>query len=212
MNTAYKTVRESVDKDGLNIDETMKSVNVKNFKTEIEFNQLPNDVQSLLQFPYISSTSAIDSIKFDDTNKKLLIKFQLNYKKISNLFFMKANSLNMFGKIENKITSDSISEIGVDNMRLCIVIDLKSELKNNESDEDTSELNESEETDNSMTMSPTISSFKQSMSDLRTTILLTLGDIRCKDEGIEMLKIFDTTIKDIKEQIKAVNSDCIRIF
>jgi len=200
MKNAYRSVKEAVDTEEIDIEETMSEVDVKNFNETIEYDNIPDGIKNLLKFPYIPNVNVIDEIKYDKGNKQLLIKFKLTYKKLSELFFLRANTDRLVGKLSSS-NHDRLFTVGFENMRLLVIFQLVDNLEfQNEPEVDIEAIKESVDVEE--TMSVACSSFKQAMSSLKNTIGLVFTEITNEDEMGLLKKIWQETQKDINTIIK----------
>jgi hypothetical protein len=178
----------------------MSEVDVKNFNETIEYDNIPDGIKNLLKFPYIPNVNVIDEIKYDKGNKQLLIKFKLTYKKLSELFFLRANTDRLVGKLSSS-NHDRLFTVGFENMRLLVIFQLVDNLEfQNEPEVDIEAIKESVDVEE--TMSVACSSFKQAMSSLKNTIGLVFTEITNEDEMGLLKKIWQETQKDINTIIK----------
>ena len=216
MQSAYKSVKEAVDISEVDIEEKMSEVDIKKFKDEIDYDKIPTNVQNLLKFPYIPNINVIDNIKYDETSKQLMIKFKLTYKKLSELFFLRANTDRLIGKMSSS-DHDRLLTIGFENMRLVLIFQFKDgidlngdteiqpeiETSENETKPEIEEIKESvEETEFDQNFSVACSAFKQSMNAIKNAIGLTFSEITNEDEMGCLKKIWTETQKEISEMLK----------
>jgi len=134
MRSAIKMVKEAVDND-LNIEDKMEEIDTSGFKKKITVDRLPQSIQSVLKFPYISNINVIDRITLNEYTNQVMIQFKIAFKKLSDLFITKAvqNGLISANKSENK---DRIISMGTNNLRMILVIQLLDGIKNDTKPED----------------------------------------------------------------------------
>lgn len=96
----------------------IKLIDIKNFTIDLNLAQLPDNIKNVFQFPAILNKSYIDSIKYDETNKEILVQFKLNFKEFSRLFIDKMNQLKLFK--EDK-TIGYLKSFGQYNIRLYLL-------------------------------------------------------------------------------------------
>lgn len=221
MRSAYKSVKlEAVDKENLDIEETMATIDIKNFKEEIEYEQIPSNIQNILKFPYIPNTNVIDVIKYDEENKQLMVKFNLNYQKLSELFFLRANTDRLIGKLTSS-DHDRLLTIGIENMRLVLIfqfinqIELNGEtepelpVKKIETDAPIEDVELEDETETNEVVKESVEeysvarvSFEQSMNTIKQSIQSALSEVMEDGERKILMDIWKETQKEITAMLK----------
>lgn len=204
---AYKSVKikEDVDKEDLDVEENMSTINLKDFKDEIDYEDVPDNISQLLKFPYIPNINVIDHIKYNPENKQLMIRFKLTYKKLSELFFLRANTDRLIGKLTSS-NHDRLLTFGIENMRMIIIFQLVNDLELNgddiEPETETNEVTESVEETNIDDFSVAGTSFKQVMSSLKQSIYSVMSEVMSDNDRKLLTTIWKETQKEISEILK----------
>lgn len=122
-----RTVKEAVE--DIDIESAMEEFDTNGFKKKLTVDDLPQSIQNLMRFPYIPNQNVIDSIKYNEELKQILIQFKLQFKKLSDAFISKANTDRLIGSLTTRNT-DRIVSFGLNNMRMIIVFQLVKSLEN----------------------------------------------------------------------------------
>lgn len=131
-----RTVKEAVE--DIDIESAMEEFDTNGFKKKLTVDDLPQSIQNLMRFPYIPNQNVIDSIKYNEDLKQILVQFKLQFKKLSDAFISKANTDKLIGSLTNRNT-DRIVSFGLNNMRMIIVFQLVTPLETGKPKEEKTE-------------------------------------------------------------------------
>lgn len=129
-----RTVKEAVE--DIDIESAMEEFDTNGFNNKLTVDDLPQSIQNLMRFPYIPNQNVIDSIKYNEDSKQILVQFKLQFKKLSDAFISKANTDKLIGSLTTRNT-DRIISFGLNNMRMIIVFQLVNALDNGKPEPET---------------------------------------------------------------------------
>jgi len=180
----------------------ISTFDIKDFNETIEYSDLPNSIQSLLKFPYIENSSQIDSIKYSKENMQILVLFKLTYKHFTQLFYDKANSLNLINSMSLS-RKEYLDSTGMYNLRQYCLFKISDEIiesDKKEEPETTEEINE--EVEERPFLYSIVNEFGIANNYLKGAVLQIFGDCMDEEAKAEMKKIWTDTKKEIDAGLK----------